>query len=39
MIERQLSEVMVAEQTPVTSPLSNDGAGEVPALLGAPAKG
>jgi DivIVA domain-containing protein len=39
MIERQLSEVMVAEQTPVTSPLSNDGADEVLPLLGAPAKG
>jgi len=39
MIERQLSEVMVAEQTPVTSPLPKDGVGEVPALLGAPVKG
>ena len=39
MIERQLSEVMVAEQTPVTSPLPNDGNGAAPALLGASAKG
>jgi hypothetical protein len=39
MIERQLSEVMVAEQTPVTSPLSNDGDDDALALLGAPAKG
>jgi DivIVA domain-containing protein len=39
MIERQLSEVMVAEQTPVTSPLSQNGAGDPLALLGALEKG
>ncbi len=39
MIERQLSEVMVAEQTPVTSPLSPDGVGDPLPLLGAPGKG
>jgi len=39
MIERQLSEVMVAEQTPVTSPLPVDGVDDVLPLLGAPAKG
>jgi DivIVA domain-containing protein len=33
MIERQLAEVTVAEQTPVISPLSRDGVGQAPALV------